>query len=123
MEAQKKNIAVSVIVPTYNTSMYLERCMDSLIAQTIDDMEIIVIDDCSDEDIQSVVVPYIGQSDKVVCFERLAQHQGPGGARNRGIELALIFSCTNRSIRYVFPEPDTPVRKFIDGLILLKATS
>lgn len=88
MEAQKKNITVSVIVPTYNTSMYLERCMDSLIAQTIDDMEIIVIDDCSDEDIQSVVVPYIGQSDKVVCFERLAQHRGPGGARNRGIELA-----------------------------------
>lgn len=88
MEAQKTNIPVSVIVPAYNTRKYLERCMDSLIAQTIANMEIIVIDDCSDEDMQSVVVPYIGRSDKIVCFERLKQHQGPGGARNRGIELA-----------------------------------
>lgn len=88
MKAQKTNIPVSVIVPAYNTRKYLERCLDSLIAQTIDSMEIIVIDDCSDEDIRGVVVPYIGRSNKTVCFERLNQHRGPGGARNRGIELA-----------------------------------
>lgn len=88
METQKANILISVIVPVYNTRKYLNRCMDSLVAQTVSNMEIIVIDDCSEEDIQGVVVPYIGQSDKIVRFERLAQHQGPGGARNKGIELA-----------------------------------
>lgn len=88
MEVRKAKIPISVIVPAYNTRKYLERCMDSLMAQTITNMEIIVIDDCSNEDIQSVVAPYIGRSDKIVYFERLKQHQGPGGARNRGIELA-----------------------------------
>ena len=88
MKKEKTKVSISVIVPTYNTRKYLERCMDSLMAQTIENMEIIVIDDCSDEDIESVIVPYIGQSNKNVYFERLREHQGPGGARNRGIELA-----------------------------------
>lgn len=88
MELLKANIPVSVIVPVYNTRKYLERCLDALMVQTIVNMEIIVIDDCSDEDIQSVVIPYMDRSDKIVRYERLKQHRGPGGARNRGIELA-----------------------------------
>ena len=88
METQRENTPISVIVPTYNTGKYLERCMDSLMAQTLLWMEIIVIDDCSDDDIQSVVAPYLGRCDKIVRYERLEQHQGPGGARNKGIELA-----------------------------------
>ena len=58
MEVRKAKIPISVIVPAYNTRKYLERCMDSLMAQTITNMEIIVIDDCSNEDIQSVVAPF-----------------------------------------------------------------
>lgn len=88
MGLRTANILVSVIVPVHNTRRYLERCMDSLMAQTIADMEIIIVDDCSEEDIQSVATSYMGRSDKIVRFERLEQHKGPGGARNRGIELA-----------------------------------
>ena len=54
MGLRTANILVSVIVPVHNTRRYLERCMDSLMAQTIADMEIIIVDDCSEEDIQSV---------------------------------------------------------------------
>ena len=36
---------VSVIVPVYNTEKYLRRCLDSLVNQTLDDIEIIIIDD------------------------------------------------------------------------------
>ena len=88
MELRNSGTLVSVIVPVHNTRRYLERCVDSLMAQSLTDMEIIIVDDCSEEDIQSVVASYIGQSNKVVRFERLKQHKGPGGARNRGIELA-----------------------------------
>ena len=88
MESRKENIPISVIIPVYNTRKYLERCIDSLMAQTITKMEIIVIDDCSNEDIQSIIIPYMGRNDKFVYFERLEQQKGPGGARNRGIELA-----------------------------------
>ena len=38
---------VSVIVPVYNTEKYLRRCLDSLVNQTLEDVEIIIINDCS----------------------------------------------------------------------------
>lgn len=85
---EKTSCSISVIVPVYNTKQYLERCMDALIAQTLADMEIIIIDDCSDEDIESFITPYIKNNSKIVYYERLERHMGPGGARNRGIEIA-----------------------------------
>lgn len=81
-------VLLSVIVPVYNTAKYLARCLDALVAQTASRMEIIVIDDHSEEDIQSIVSSYIGRPDRPVLFERLERHSGPGGARNRGLDLA-----------------------------------
>lgn len=88
MKAQGMNPSISVIVPVYNTRKYLGRCLEALSAQTIDGMEIIVIDDCSDEDIRNIVDAYLDRGGKAVHYERLEQHRGPGGARNRGIALA-----------------------------------
>lgn len=88
-----KQIKVSVIVPVYNTEKYLDRCMESLLRQTLPEIEIIVIDDGS----------------KAVCAEKCDQwkkrdsrihvihkkNQGLGFARNTGIEAAngkyLVF--------------------------------
>lgn len=81
-------VSLSVIVPVYNTGKYLSTCLDALVAQTISDMEIIVVDDHSSEDISKVVYPYSGRADRLIRFERLEQHKGPGGARNRGLALA-----------------------------------
>ncbi len=88
MKVEKSDCLLSVIVPVYNTKQYITRCMDSLIAQTLCGMEIIIIDDCSDENIEEVILPYIESGCKKVYFERLNCHVGPGGARNRGIEIA-----------------------------------
>ncbi len=81
-------VSLSVIVPVYNTGKYLVRCLDTLVAQTASEMEIIVVDDHSDEDIRSVARAYIGRVDRPLHFERLERHKGPGGARNRGLALA-----------------------------------
>lgn len=88
MKLQEIKPSISVVVPVYNTRRYLNRCLDALMAQTISDMEVIIIDDCSNEDICSVVAPYLKQDGKLVYYERLEQHRGPGGARNLGISLA-----------------------------------
>ncbi|MGX8728508.1 MAG: glycosyltransferase family 2 protein, partial [Lachnospiraceae bacterium] len=42
-----KSPKVSVIVPVYNTEQYLRRCLRSLLRQTLEDLEIVAIDDCS----------------------------------------------------------------------------
>lgn len=88
MKRQETKPVISVIVPAYNTRKYLSRCLDTLMAQTISEMEIIVIDDCSDENIYELIAPYLDQGGKSIYYERLDQHRGPGGARNRGIALA-----------------------------------
>ena len=49
---------VSIIVPVYNVKDYLSRCMDSLISQTLQDLEIIVIDDGSTDGSSSILDSY-----------------------------------------------------------------
>ena len=46
--------SVSIIVPIYNTSPYLAKCLDSILEQTLSDMEIILVDDGSTDDSGSI---------------------------------------------------------------------
>jgi glycosyltransferase involved in cell wall biosynthesis len=78
--------AVSFIVPVYNVEPYLHQCLDSLLAQTFDDLEVICIDDGSGDGSPAIIREY-ADKDGRIRFER--QHnQGPSVARNRGMELA-----------------------------------
>ncbi|HJE39140.1 MAG: glycosyl transferase family 1 [Candidatus Amulumruptor caecigallinarius] len=54
------NPKVSVIVPNYNYSRYLEQRMDSILGQTYDEMEIIILDDCSTDDSRKIIEKYRG---------------------------------------------------------------
>ena len=47
---RKETIKVSIVVPVYNVEKYLEQCVDSLLAQTIDSKEIILVDDGSTDE-------------------------------------------------------------------------
>lgn len=85
---RKHGITLSVIVPAYNTKKYLRRCLDSLWVQSITGLEIIVIDDNSDEDLREIMAYYSNTNGKSIRYEWLPQRRGPGGARNRGLELA-----------------------------------
>ena len=46
---------VSVIVPCFNSELYIKKCLDSLEKQTIDDFEVIIVDDCSSDDSVDVI--------------------------------------------------------------------
>lgn len=79
---------VSIIVPVHNTEIYLEKCIASLINQTMQDIEIILIDDAS-TDSSKLIMQHFEKMypDKIICiylFDNIFQ----GGARNRGIEIA-----------------------------------
>ena len=56
----KKTIpAVSIIIPMYNAEKYVGECLDSILAQTFKDFEVIVVDDCSTDNSRAVVESYV----------------------------------------------------------------
>ncbi|QLG60375.1 glycosyltransferase family 2 protein [Halorarum salinum] len=76
---------VSVIIPTYNRAEPLRRTLDSVLAQTYDDLEAIVVDDASSDGTASVMESY---DDPRVTFIQHETNQGGSAARNTGIEHA-----------------------------------
>lgn len=80
------DIKVSVIVPVYNTGQYLEECLDSVLGQTLKEIEIITIDDGSTDDSLSILKRYQEQFDNIVILTQ--KNQGAGPARNNGIRHA-----------------------------------
>ena len=75
------NPAVSVIIPAYNRSRFLEKAVESVLDQRFSDYELIIVDDGSTDDTASVVKKY-GNSIRYIRQE----NRGPSAARNRGIE-------------------------------------
>lgn len=78
---------LSIIVPVYNAESYLRPCLDSLLGQTIGDFEIILINDGSADDSQSVIDEYERAWPEIIR-SRTVENGGQGRARNIGMELA-----------------------------------
>ncbi|WP_332899995.1 glycosyltransferase family 2 protein [Haladaptatus sp. CMSO5] len=76
---------VSVVIPTYNRSEEVTHAIDSVLAQTYDDFELLVVDDGSTDDTKEVVTGY---DDDRVKFIEHEENQGAPAARNTGIEHA-----------------------------------
>ena len=55
----RKIPAVSIIIPMYNAEKYIGECLDSILAQTFQDFEVIVVDDCSTDNSCAVVESYL----------------------------------------------------------------
>lgn len=77
---------VSVIIPAYNTENYIASCLHSLVAQTLKEIEIIVVDDGSTDFTASKVREIASLDARIKLFSQSNQKQG--AARNRGIEIA-----------------------------------
>ena len=78
---------VSVIIPVYNTEPYLKRCLNSVCNQTLKDIEIILVDDCSTDESLKILKEYASK-DKRIKLIILEQNQGVAVARNKGLEAA-----------------------------------
>ena len=77
---------VSVIVPVYNTEKYLRRCLDSLVNQTLDDIEIIIIDDKSPDNSALIIDEYKKKYDNKIKVIHNKTNKGIGYNRNIGIK-------------------------------------
>ncbi|HMY80346.1 MAG TPA: glycosyltransferase family 2 protein [Candidatus Absconditabacterales bacterium] len=84
---------LSIIIPMYNESKYVGRCLDSLLGQTFHNFELIMIDDGSKDNTVKIVEGYNNKIHNLTILHQ--KHGGPGKARNRGASIAkgeiLIF--------------------------------
>lgn len=77
---------VSVIVPIYNVEKYLRRAVDSLLAQTLKEIEIILVDDGSPDNCGTIVDEYAEKYDNIVAVHK--ENGGSSETRNYGLEIA-----------------------------------
>lgn len=89
-----KNYKISVIVPVYNAEKYIRRCVDSIIAQTFTDFELLLIDDGSTDRSGKICDEYAENDKRVRVFHK--ENGGVSSARNIGLDNAeghLICFC------------------------------
>ncbi len=88
---------VSIIIAVYNVEKYLKKCLDSLVNQTLTDIEIICTDDGSTDNSLSILKEYQASDNRIKIIEQ--ENQGPGVARNIALEMA-----TGKYIIFVDPD-------------------
>ena len=77
---------VSVIIPFYNLESYIKRCLDSILAQTYSNLEILAVDDGSIDGTSEILSAYAKMDRRVIHIRQ--DNAGAGAASNKGIEMA-----------------------------------
>ena len=86
MTEQKKSPEISIIVPVYKVEKYLNECIDSILAQTFTDFELILVDDGSPDNCPALCDAAAEKDSRVRVIHQ--QNKGLSGARNAGIDVA-----------------------------------
>ena len=79
-------VKVSIIVPVYNVENYIERCLKSLVNQTLKDIEILIINDGTPDNSIEICEKYAKNDNRIKIFNK--ENEGLGLTRNYGIERA-----------------------------------
>lgn len=77
---------VSIIVPIYNTAKYLDACLNSILKQTYQNLEIILVDDGSTDDTPKIIDNYTKKDKRIIVFHQ--KNRGQSAARNVGLSKA-----------------------------------
>ena len=78
---------ISIIIPVYNVEKYLRECLDSCVNQTLEDIEIICVDDCSTDNSYKILEEYQQKDPRIRIFQQ-EENKKQGAARNKGLEVA-----------------------------------
>ena len=82
------NISVSIIVPVYKAEAYLHRCLDSILAQTFTDWELLLVDDGSPDRSGVICDEYASKDDRIRVFHK--ENGGVSSARQKGQDEARV---------------------------------
>src|SRR5690625_2261032 len=80
------NPAISIIVPVHNAAPYISTCLDSILEQTFTDMEVIVVNDGSEDESSEICDNYARRDSRVKIIHR--DYGGVSAARNTGVAAA-----------------------------------
>lgn len=97
---------ISVLIPVYNAAAYLARCLDSIIAQTYSDWEVIAVDDGSKDNSYQILQEYATKDQRIAVLTK--KNEGPGLTRNFALELAqgdyIVFVDSDDYIEPIYFE-------------------
>ena len=103
------NPKVSIIIPIYNTAKYLPKCLDSILDQTYQNLEVILIDDGSTDNSGKIADDYAKKDQRIKIIHQ--KNAGQSSARNRGLK-----NATGNYISFVDSD-DTITKTFIEKLL------
>lgn len=103
---------VSVIIPVYNAEKYLRECLDSVVNQTLRDIEIICVDDGSTDSSPAVLAEYASRDSRVRVLTQ--ENRYAGAARNAGMKIARGDYLSFLDADDVF-DPDMLRKMFLDA--------
>ncbi len=86
MDNTNKQIKISVLIPVYNAESYLRKCLDSVIAQTYRDIEIVCINDGSTDNSMEILKEYESKDERIRVVDK--PHSGYGDSMNAGLKAA-----------------------------------
>jgi len=87
MSIQSVPPLISIVIPAYNSGLTIERTIKSIFAQTYENIEIIIIDDCSNDNTLEIIKDY-AKKHPSIKFHSFSENNGPNIARNKGIEIS-----------------------------------
>ena len=120
---------ISLIIPVYNTACYLQRCIDSVMSQDYENLEVIIVNDGSTDNSESIIYENLKVHSNIRYVKQ--ENLGVGAARNRGIKeargeyIGFIDSDDTISqnycsyLREIIRDAEIAVagrRKYIDGI-------
>ncbi|EAJ8917524.1 glycosyltransferase, partial [Campylobacter jejuni] len=79
-----KNPLITIIIPIYNVAPYLRECLNSVINQTYKNLDIILVDDGSDDGSLDIALEYLGKDERIFLISK--ENGGQSSARNMGLE-------------------------------------
>lgn len=88
-----KNIKISIIIPVYNTSKYLKRCITSITNQSLKEIEIICVNDGSTDNSLEILKKYGKEDNRIKIINK--KNEGPSKARNEALKIAKGKYCLN----------------------------
>ncbi len=96
--------SISVVIPVFNAGKYLAECLDSVLAQTLEGIEILCVDDGSEDDSVAILERYAAEHGNIRIFRQ--PNKGAGAARNLALDNAKGKYIAFMDADDLYPDPD-----------------